>query len=145
MPSVYLDACIVIHLIEGNEQQQQALKQALLGKTIFSSELVRLESRIKALREDQADFLMLYERFFNDCRMIPMDRVVFDQASHLRVTCRLKTPDALHVAAALQADCEQFWTNDLRLVTAVNAQFQKEEKALKIVVLADIYGLEDML
>ena len=51
MQRVYLDACMVIHLIEGNSQQQQILKRALLGKIVFSSELVRLESRIKALRD----------------------------------------------------------------------------------------------
>ena len=57
MQRVYLDACMVIHLIEGDSQQQQILKRALLGKIVFSSELVRLESRIKALRENQKIFL----------------------------------------------------------------------------------------
>ena len=45
MQRVYLDACMVIHLVEGNSQQQQILKRALLGKIVFSSELVRLESK----------------------------------------------------------------------------------------------------
>ena len=57
MQRVYLDACMVIHLVVGNSQQQQILKRALPGKIVFSSELLRLESRIKALREDQKIFL----------------------------------------------------------------------------------------
>lgn len=44
MPSVYLDACMVIYLVEGNAQQQQQLKQALLGKIVFSSEPWKLLS-----------------------------------------------------------------------------------------------------
>lgn len=67
MQRVYLDACMVIHLVEGNSLQQQVLKRALLGQKVFSSELVRLESRIKALRENQTSFLMAYEQFFKDC------------------------------------------------------------------------------
>lgn len=125
MQHVYLDACMVIHLIEGNSQQQQVLKRALLGQKVFSSELVRLESRIKALRENQSSFLMIYEQFFKDCQMIDLNRIVFGQATDLRVIHHLKTPDALHLAAALTANCDQFWTNDQQLVKAINDKLQQ--------------------
>ena len=125
----YLDACMVIHLIEGNSQQQQILKRALLGKIVFSSELVRLESRIKALRENQKIFLKVYEQFFKDCQLIDLNRSVFEQATELRVNHNLKTPDALHLAAALDV-CDQFWTNDQQLVKLVNDKLQKNLKVL---------------
>ena len=145
MQSVYLDACMVIYLVEGDSRHQQLLKQALLGKTVFSSELVRLESRIKALRENNTDFLTVYEQFFNGCRMINLDRAVFDQAAQLRVSQRLKTPDALHLAAAIVAECDQFWTNDQQLVKVANEHFQRSTKRLEIIVLNDMEGLEGML
>jgi len=107
MQRVYLDACMVIHLVERNSQQQQILKRALLGKIVFSSELVRLESRIKALRENQKIFLKVYEQFFKDCQLIDLNRSVFEQATELRVNHNLKTPDALYLAAALDV-CDQF-------------------------------------
>ncbi len=129
MQRVYLDACMVIHLIEGNSQQQQILKRALLGKIVFSSELVRLESRIKALRENQKIFLKVYEQFFKDCQLIDLNRSVFEQATELRVNHNLKTPDALHLAAALDV-CDQFWTNDQQLVKLVNDKLQKNLKVL---------------
>ena len=129
MQRVYLDACMVIHLIEGNSQQQQILKRALLGKIVFSSELVRLESRIKALRENQKIFLKVYEQFFKDCQLIDLNRSVFEQATELRVNHNLKTPDALHLAAALGV-CDQFWTNDQQLVKLVNDKLQKNLKVL---------------
>ena len=118
-----------IHLIEGNSQQQQILKRALLGKIVFSSELVRLESRIKALRENQKIFLKVYEQFFKDCQLIDLNRSVFEQATELRVNHNLKTPDALHLAAALGV-CDQFWTNDQQLVKLVNDKLQKNLKVL---------------
>jgi predicted nucleic acid-binding protein len=30
----------------------------------------------------------------------------------------LKTPDALHLAIAIHANCSEFWTNDKKLVKA---------------------------
>jgi predicted nucleic acid-binding protein len=134
MERVYLDACMVIHLVEGNSQQQQILKRALLEKVVFSSELVRLESRIKALRDNQTSFLMVYEQFFKDCQMIDFNQSVFEQATDLRVSHNLKTPDALHVAAALSM-CDQFWTNDQQLIKAINEKIQQNLTALDMIAL----------
>ncbi|MCI5218746.1 MAG: PIN domain-containing protein [Candidatus Electrothrix sp. LOE2] len=40
---------------------------------------------------------------------------VFDKATELRAQYSLKTPDAIHLAAALVSGCDVFLTNDLRL------------------------------
>ncbi|MBK8598626.1 MAG: PIN domain-containing protein [Holophagales bacterium] len=40
----------------------------------------------------------------------------FDLAADLRVQHGLKTPDAIHAAAAIRHGCSEFWTNDQRLV-----------------------------
>ncbi|MCD2449354.1 PIN domain-containing protein [Methylicorpusculum oleiharenae] len=138
MQRVYLDACMVIHLVEGNSQQQQVLKRALLGQKVFSSELVRLESRIKALRENQSSFLMIYEQFFIDCQMIDLYSIVFGQTTDLRVIHHLKTPDALYLAAALTANCDQFWTNDQQLVKAINDKLQQN---ISVRDMADLEGM----
>ncbi len=137
MTSVYLDACIVIHLVEGHAEQQKMIRAALRGKTVFSSELVRLEARIKAIRENQQPFLDTYDHFFKHCRMLSLDKTVFEKATDLRVNYRLKTPDALHLSAALNSDCEQFWTNDYRLAKAAS----ENSKTLKIVLLSDLENL----
>jgi predicted nucleic acid-binding protein len=51
-------------------------------------------------------------------RLECLDRPLFDLATQLRVRHRLKTPDALHLAAALHSGCVEFWTNDDRLANA---------------------------
>ena len=42
---------MVIGLIEGDTEQCKALKNYLAYQTVFSSELVRLEARILAIRQ----------------------------------------------------------------------------------------------
>ena len=53
MPAVYLDACMVIGLIEGDSEQRQAMKCYLSGHVIFSSELVRLEARLLEIHKQK--------------------------------------------------------------------------------------------
>ncbi len=120
MTRVFLDACIVIDLFEAKPEQQEILARLLVGKTIYSSELVRLEARLQAVRDGHADLLARYDSYFARCRLVRFDRPLFDLASQLRIQHRIKTPDALHLAAALTAACDQFWTNDDRLAKAAS-------------------------
>ncbi len=46
---------------------------------------------------------------------VELTTAVFNLATELRASHRLRTPDALHLAAALSAGCSEFWTNDTRL------------------------------
>ena len=121
---VYLDACIIIDLVEGQPEQQERLAAALKGRAVIATELARLESRIGALRQGQAGHLETYRQFFDGCDMLPMDRSVFDIATDLRVRHGIKTPDALHLAAALHSVCGEFWTNDKRLASAAQGRIR---------------------
>jgi predicted nucleic acid-binding protein len=117
MTATYLDSCMVIGLIEGDAEQRNALKGYLATlETVFSSELVRLEARILALRQNQSNYLQLYDAFFSACEFVDLGRDVFDLAASLRVASALKTPDALHLAAAITAGCDEFCTNDKQLL-----------------------------
>ncbi|MGH8559315.1 MAG: type II toxin-antitoxin system VapC family toxin [Methylococcales bacterium] len=107
---------MIIGLIEGDPTQRRILKTQLLKHSLYSSELARLETRLLAIRTANQDSLKQFDRFFAACDMIPLNRAVFDQATLLRADSSLKTSDALHLAAAIQAECDEFWTNDKRLV-----------------------------
>jgi len=117
MASVYLDSCMVIGLIEGDATQRQLLKKQLVKHVIYSSELVRLEVRLLAVRNDNRESLQKFERFFTACEMIDLNRAVFEQATLLRAKTNLKTPDALHLAAAIHSCCQELWTDDKQLKT----------------------------
>lgn len=134
MARLYLDACMIIDLVEGDAERQQSLKTALRGQDVVSSELARLESRIGALRNRQATHLETYRRFFLGCVMVPMDAAVFSLATDLRVDYAIKTPDALHLAAALLGDATELWTNDKRLAAAA-------KNRIRILTWTDLDGL----
>jgi predicted nucleic acid-binding protein len=54
--------------------------------------------------------------------MISWDREIFDLATQIRAKHGTKTPDALHLAVAVVAQCEEFWTNDHRLTAAARGR-----------------------
>ncbi len=118
MAAIYLDTCMIIGLIESDELQQSILKTLLPAHQIYSSELVRLETRLLPIRQNYPVTLNQYERFFSVCQFVDLNRGVFERATQLRAGSPLKTPDALHLAAAIEAGCSEFWTNDKKLIQA---------------------------
>lgn len=128
MAAVYLDSCIVIYLIE----EEPAIRTRLGGLLrnpfadgrIRLSPLTRLECRVLPLRQQDKALLAKYDFFFrhSGARLIAMTKTVFDQATALRATYRLKTADALHLAVAIVGGCDEFWTNDDRLAKAAAGQ-----------------------
>jgi hypothetical protein len=87
---------------------------------IVVSDLTRLECLVKPLRQSDSIRLKQFEFFFGapDLIVVGCPGSVFSLATKLRARHSLKTPDALHLAAAIEASCEEFWTNDTRLDTA---------------------------
>lgn len=130
-PSVYPDTCILIYLVEQVGQWAHAVRQRLqpangaLPSLVFT-ELTRLECRLHPIRSGNALQLAAYDQLFSTpgYRFQALDRSVFDQATQLRMQHGLKTPDALHLAAAVQAGCGEFWTNDQRLARAAHGYLQ---------------------
>lgn len=124
MTRIFLDTCIVIDLVEGTPEQQDKLKTLIAGKEVFGSELVRMESRLQAVRDQRDDLLNIYDAYFGSCLPIPFERPLFDLASRLRIDHGIKTPDALHLAAALTAECEPDFANDKHLAKDAGHQLE---------------------
>ncbi len=56
-------------------------------QTVFSSELVRLESRILALRQNAVANLQLFDTFFAACQFVDLNQSVFDLAVAIQACC----------------------------------------------------------
>ena len=56
--------------------------------------------------------------------IVPLDARAFDLATELRAQYRLKTPDALHLAAAISSECDEFWSNDDRLARIAGSRIE---------------------
>jgi predicted nucleic acid-binding protein len=126
---IYFDSCVLIYRIEQREPWVSWVNSRLAwveasGATLVVSELTRMECRVRPMALGSADMLSAFDRFFEQPRLAwqGLDRPVFELATRLRSESRLKTPDALHLAAALIAGCRQFVTNDQRLAQAAANQ-----------------------
>lgn len=131
MARVYVDSCIIIYLIEGPASLRETIRSAFQpregNRSIFCfSDLTRLECRVGPRQKANDDLLGLFDLFFisRDAESIPLSRKVFDLATEFRAGYRLKTPDAIHLAAAINGECAEFWTNDDRLSKAGKGKIQ---------------------
>jgi predicted nucleic acid-binding protein len=87
------------------------------GVVLTASDLTRMECRVKPLREGNVDLLKDYDDFFASAvaKIMALSREVMDRATEIRARYSFKTPDAVHLAAAVAANCNVFLTNDHRL------------------------------
>jgi len=120
---IYLDACILIYLIEKHPKHYPTIKAELENLAEYQlavSPLLRMEVLVRPLQEGNKLLKQRYEDFIAQQIWLPIPETVYEQALQLRSTYRLKTPDALHLAIARQHGCTDFWTNDNRLNTAAS-------------------------
>lgn len=61
-----------------------------------------------SLEQEYRDILLNSEGF----RVLPISARIAEAAAGLRARHNLRTPDALHIAAAVDAGCDAFLTND---------------------------------
>ena len=119
MNRIYLDACIIIYIVEKHliySSRIEILMNTSPSAEFCCSPLARLECLVIPLRTKDLQLQKLYEAFFNAQKILVIPSEVFDEAAKLRADYTgLKTPDALHLAAAVYHNCGEFWTNDNRL------------------------------
>ena len=124
---IYCDSGILIYWLDQvgpfhlrAENRMLALQVA--GDRIAISDLTRLECRVGILKRGDVAALKVFKNFFArpDVQLVPLSAAAFDRATQLRVDYGFKTPDALHLAAAIEAGCDRFLTNDYRLSKCSN-------------------------
>jgi predicted nucleic acid-binding protein len=74
-----------------------------------------LETLVKPVQSSDKLLEAAFRELLTDSQevqLVPITLPVLEQAIHLRATTRLKTPDAIHAATALQHGCELLVTND---------------------------------
>ncbi len=121
-PKIYLDSCLVIYLVEEHstfyEPVHRAIEKTPHAEFCISS-LVEMECLVGPLKQRDTEMLSAYEDFFATVTRLDVPNSAYRTAAQLRASYGLKTPDALHLAIAQYHGCNQFWSNDDRLVRAV--------------------------
>ena len=77
------------------------------------------------LQQECRDSLLNSSNFYT----VPITPTIAEQAAALRARYRLRTPDALQIAAALEAGCEAFFCNDVGM---------RRVTELRVLVLDDL-------
>ena len=116
---LYLDTAPVIYTVEQVPILSELVdvRLSVPDLVLVASDLTRLECRVKPLREDNIRLLIEYDAFFDGAvaEIVALSREVIDRATEIRAQYGFKTPDAIHLAVAANANCEVFLTNDHRL------------------------------
>ncbi|MCM3533692.1 PIN domain-containing protein [Cellulosimicrobium funkei] len=117
---IYLDTCLVIYLVEDAERGPHVRELlARHGHEEFAiSPLVRLECLVGPLRSGDPELEDRYRGALDLFVELSLDTAAFERAARLRASSSLRTPDALHLAAAQVHGCSALWTNDSRLAVA---------------------------
>lgn len=127
---LYLDSVVVIYLVEQHPSlgpMATAAVTRLVPTSLVGTELTRMECLILPRRRHDQAREADFNRFFAQKYLPfpPVDVAVFHRATDLRAKYpKLKTPDALHLASAIEAGCDVFVTNDaqLRAVTEIRVE-----------------------
>jgi len=118
---IYLDSCIVIYAIEDTGERGDRVRRRLEqagSQSIAISPLVMQECLVGPLRVDDLALHDLYVRAFEQFEVLELGVHEFVRAAEFRARTGLRTPDALHLAAAQLGGCDELWTNDTRLAAA---------------------------
>jgi uncharacterized protein len=119
---IYCDSVILIYFLDtiGPLNVRTVARKALraAGDTVAFSDLTRLECRVKPNKLGAVTTLADFDAFFGrpDVLLIPITPAAFDRATLIRAAHNFKLADSLHLAAAVEAGCERFLTNDTRLL-----------------------------
>jgi predicted nucleic acid-binding protein len=118
----YLDSNVVMYFVENHPRWGAAAAARIAGlrsagDTFAVSDLTRFECRVGPLRDKNAAFLSDFDAFFAspDVHVLSLTAAVCDRGAVIRATHALKSLDALHLAAAIEARCDLFLPNDNRL------------------------------
>jgi len=119
---IFLDTNIVIYFVEQMPDwgalaaaRVNSLRSA--GDQMAVSDLVRMECHVGPLLDGDAVTLAAFDAFFAlpEVRVVGITSTMCDRAAAIRAAYRFRPMDALHLAAAVEAGCDVFLTNDNRL------------------------------
>ncbi len=118
---IYLDSCVVIYAVEDRSTRGDTVRRRLAESAesvVAISPLVTLECLVGPLREQNQALHDHYLRALKHFRHLTHEPEHYLRAAELRARHGIRTPDALHLAAAQLHGCDQLWTNDNRLASA---------------------------
>jgi predicted nucleic acid-binding protein len=125
---VYIDACFFIYLVEGQASWRTIVEARMRGlapsASLLTSQLARLECRTKPMRDGDVALLRRYDALFGASRVLVADisAAVIDRATSVRARYGFKSPDAIHLATAIEGGASELWTGDAGLARCADVR-----------------------
>lgn len=129
---VYLDANCIVYRVERIEPYQSFLQPlfdaARRGAIeLVTSELSLIECLVKPVRTGDEELERLFRAVLTgskEIRLAATSTAIIESAIHFRARQGFKTPDAIHVATAMETGCSSIVTNDeyFRSLSAIQVQ-----------------------
>ena len=115
-----LDSMVLIYLLEDVEPYASLVEMALQRvekgrQTAYLSSLSIAEILVLPIRQKNHATVNKYRQFlthFPNLHILPLDIPTAELAASMRAKYNLRTPDAIHVATAIQNGAPAFLTND---------------------------------
>lgn len=117
---LYIDTAPLIFYVEENPNYVAKMDAiikivettsiATISSVILLTEVLTLPLKTGATKLEQEYRDILVNS--GDYRLLPVTRQIAESAADFRARYNLRTPDALHIATAIAAQCDVFLTND---------------------------------
>ncbi|WP_110517859.1 type II toxin-antitoxin system VapC family toxin [Herpetosiphon llansteffanensis] len=120
---LYFDTAPLIYYTEGHSEYLPTL-HVIMSQIApdrihaITSVLTLTETLMKPLQQQQMTLFQQYRTLFYHTAAlttVPITAPIAELAATLRAQYRLRTPDALQIATAIDAGCDAFLTNDIAL------------------------------
>ena len=109
---IFPDSDVVIYLVEDHPHfrpMADAAMSDLQTGPLITCAMIRLETLTKPTRNNDYRLLQDYHHFYQtSCQSWAITEATFDLALALRAKHRLKSPDAINLACAIQSGCDVF-------------------------------------
>lgn len=123
VPLFGADTMLFIYLFESNPAFESAAVRIFAAAEsgqcrLVVSTLALLEILVVPKRNGNESLCQEYRRFFESfphLQVNPVDREIAEIASDIRAESKIRTPDAVHLATAIQAGAAAFLSEDSRL------------------------------
>lgn len=123
---VYVDTNILIYLFEGFKQYAQPIQVIAdcvdaRDSVLLTGEITLAEILVAPFKQNNLQAVSAYSKALNDrqfIQLIPTSRKIYTKTAFLRASLpQMKTPDAIHMASAIEGGADMFLTNDKKLKT----------------------------
>ncbi len=116
---IYIDTSPIIYYVENTPAFGPKVSARINapGVVLVSSDLAWMETLVLPLQAGNAGLVQDFDDFFavRVAELVPLTSQIFRSAAAIRAQYGFRTPDAIHLAAAVDVHCDAFLTNDLQL------------------------------